>query len=184
MNINLQKALSEEYGTTEKSKIFNQIYATHFEMVRKFILINNGTVNDAEDIFQDTLIILDRKLEEENFVLTAKLKTYIMGISKNLWYKKLRNKNFTVRLEEFHESDYYQDFTSSIERDKSNTEKLLNVISRISSHCNKLINDIFFLSKPIREIQKIYGYTSKHNAQNQKYKCIEQLKKEKIKVYG
>ena len=71
MNIDLQKALSEEYGTTEKSKIFNKIYDTHFEMVRKFILINSGTVNDAEEIFQDTLIDLDRKLEEENFVLTA-----------------------------------------------------------------------------------------------------------------
>lgn len=184
MNIDLQKALSEEYGTIEKSKIFNRIYDTHFEMVRKFILINSGTVNDAEDIFQDTLIVLDRKLEEENFVLTAKLKTYIMGISKNLWYKKLRNNHLFVRLDEFHGGDYDQELSSFIEQEKSYAEKLLNVISRISSHCNRLINDIFFLSKPIKEIQKIYGYTSKHNAQNQKYKCMEQLKKEKIKVYG
>ena len=107
-----------------------------------------------------------------------------MGISKNLWYKKLRNNHLFVRLDEFPEGDDYQELSSFIEQEKSYAEKLLNVISRISSHCNKLINDIFFLSKPIREIQKIYGYTSKHNAQNQKYKCMEQLKKEKIKVYG
>jgi hypothetical protein len=36
---------------------------------------------------------------------------------------------------------------------------------------------MIFENKGIKEVQKIFGYTTKHNAQNQKYKCVEQAKK-------
>ena len=36
---------------------------------------------------------------------------------------------------------------------------------------------MFFKNKNIEEIQKEFGYSSRHNAQNQKHKCIEQVRK-------
>jgi hypothetical protein len=38
---------------------------------------------------------------------------------------------------------------------------------------------MFFENKNIETIQKEYGYSSRHNAQNQKHKCIEQVRKVK-----
>ena len=38
---------------------------------------------------------------------------------------------------------------------------------------------MFFKEKAVEEIQKEYGYASKHNLQNQKYKCVQQIKKMK-----
>ena len=38
---------------------------------------------------------------------------------------------------------------------------------------------ICFSSKKIEQIQKEYGYSSKQNAQNQKYKCVEQIRRVK-----
>lgn len=38
---------------------------------------------------------------------------------------------------------------------------------------------MFFKNKPIEQIQKEYGYSTKHNAQNQKHKCVEQIRKVK-----
>lgn len=80
--------ISERTGS---KKAFSHIYTDHFQMVKKFVLINNGNISDAEDLYQDTMIILSRKLEDDDFKLTAKLSTYIMAIAKNLWYKKLRD---------------------------------------------------------------------------------------------
>jgi DNA-directed RNA polymerase specialized sigma24 family protein len=53
-------------------------------MVEYFILNNNGRTDDAEDIFQDTMIVLLEKLRQDDFMLTASIKTYIMAIAKNL----------------------------------------------------------------------------------------------------
>ncbi|MBC7555703.1 MAG: hypothetical protein H7195_01945 [Chryseobacterium sp.] len=46
--------------------------------------------------------------------------------------------------------------------------------------------DIFMKNKGIEEIQSKYNYSTKKNAQNQKYKCVEQIKriKEKSNIYA
>ncbi len=47
----------------------------------------------------------------------------------------------------------------------------------MSAHCYHLLRSMFYLDKKIEDIQKDFGYSSRHNAQNQKYKCLEQAKK-------
>ena len=69
--------------------------------------------------------------------------------------------------------------TISIEKEMTFFEKLKTLMGKLSAHCYHLLSSIFFENKSIIEIQKIFGYTTKHNAQNQKYKCIEKAKKVK-----
>jgi len=40
----------------------------------------------------------------------------------------------------------------------------------------------FFKNNPIEQIPKDYGYYTKHNAQNQKHKCVEQIRKVKRRM--
>ena len=74
----------------ENNNAFGKIYKNYFGVVSRFITTNNGTNQDAEDVFQDTMIALIAKLRQDDFKLEASLKTYIMAIAKNLWFKKLR----------------------------------------------------------------------------------------------
>ena len=73
------------------NRVLQYIYKNSFTPVRQLILSNAGSENDAEDIFQESLIIIFKKLrEEENFNLTAAFTTYIYSISRLLWLKHLR----------------------------------------------------------------------------------------------
>ncbi len=56
-------------------------------------------------------------------------------------------------------------------------EKLQTLMKKMSAHCYHLLRSMFYLDKKIEDIQKDFGYSSRHNAQNQKYKCLEQAKK-------
>ena len=58
------------------------IYKEVFPMVEKYIQRNSGTSTDAQDIFQDALYLLIKKTDDVSFELTAKLSTYLFGISK------------------------------------------------------------------------------------------------------
>jgi RNA polymerase sigma factor (sigma-70 family) len=73
----------------------------HFPMIRKNIIANGGNSEDAEDIFQETLIILCRKVKQQEFKLTSQLSTYLFGISRFLWRDELRKRKpfTTVSLE-------------------------------------------------------------------------------------
>lgn len=162
-----------------KSRSYEVLYNESYGPVERFIVNNSGTPDDAKDIFQDTLLVLFTKLKEDNFELTASLKTYLIAISKNLWFKKLRNISYhkEITLTDQQTNNFFCEIDSSIEKEKSYWEKLQTYLTKITTHCNHLLQSMFFKNKNIEEIQMEYGYSSKHNAQNQKHKCIEQVRK-------
>ncbi len=52
---------------------FGELYIKNFKMVLRYIERNNGNRQDAEDIFQDTMIVLCKKLRTDEFTLTASM---------------------------------------------------------------------------------------------------------------
>lgn len=163
----------------ENNNAFGQLYKEYFGMVNRYITNNNGKTDDAEDIFQDTMLVLLGKLRQDDFQLTASIKTYIMAISKNLWLKRLRNAYRETEFTDIHDNRFYEEIDLAIENEKSYADKLQTYIHKITKHCQGLIHDMFFKEKAIEQIQKEYGYSTKHNAQNQKHKCVEQIRKVK-----
>ncbi len=163
----------------ESNNAFGILYKQYFGMINWFVTNNNGLTEDAEDIFQDTMMILLEKLRQDDFQLTASLKTYIMAISKNLWLKRLRNAYRDAGYKNINDTNYYEEINLAIEQEKSYTDKLQTFIHKITKHCQGLIYDMFFKEKAIEQIQKEYGYSTKHNAQNQKHKCVEQIRRVK-----
>ena len=74
------------------NRVLQYIYKNTFNPVKQLVLNNAGSENDAEDIFQEALIIVFKKLkEDQKFELTSAFTTYIYSISRLLWLKHLRN---------------------------------------------------------------------------------------------
>jgi len=160
---------------------FGILYQKYFIYTKKFVLNNSGNIEDAEDIFQDALIILYEKLHADNFVAYTCLANYVSGISKNLWLKKLNNRQFLNDIPDNYYLKNQEEIDLAIESERDHWDKLNDYMNSISHHCKNLISDIFMKNKNIDEIQSKYQYSSRHNAQNQKYKCIEQIRKIKDK---
>jgi RNA polymerase sigma factor (sigma-70 family) len=163
----------------ENNQAFGALYKNYFAPVSRFITTNSGTSYDAEDIFQDTMIVLVDKLRQDDFVLEASVKTYIMAIAKNLWFKKLRSADREKAFTDIHNDTFYEEINLTIAQEKTYRDKLQFFIHQFSDHCRRLIHDMFFKNQPIKQIQKDYGYSTIHNAQNQKHKCVEQIRKVK-----
>ena len=157
---------------------FEVLYKFYFPVVEKLILKNNGSSEDAKDIFQETVLILLNNLHKNDFVLTASLRTYLYSISRHLWLKRLREikkSNYTdlSGLEE----DVFSEDCFETEPEKTPAEKIKYFLSRITEPCQRLLKAIFFLGKTIETVRTEFGYTTLHNAQNQKYKCLQQIRK-------
>ena len=58
----------------------------------KMVLKNNGTEEEAQDIYQDALIVFWEKVVKDELTLTAKISTYLYSICYNLWLKELDRK--------------------------------------------------------------------------------------------
>jgi hypothetical protein len=59
----------------------------------------------------------------------------------------------------------------------NNNNKVVRVFKMMTNKCITLLQAIFYDEKDINTVTKEFGYTNKHNAQNQKFKCLEQARK-------
>jgi len=84
-----QEILDDLKGSNQKA--FAVLYKLYYPTIKLFVLRNSGQEADAEDLFQDAMIILVEKLRKQEFYLTASLKNYVVAIVKHLWFKKMRN---------------------------------------------------------------------------------------------
>jgi len=85
---NIDKAFLLELRKGERGAI-QAVYEQAYSLCAAFVLNNNGTKDDAKDLFQEALIVLIQKLKIPEFELTANIKTYMYAIVRNLWLKKL-----------------------------------------------------------------------------------------------
>ena len=102
------------------------LYKFYYPSVKHFIIKNNGSIDDAKDIFQETLCVLLEKVSKDDFNLTSSLKTYIFAISSNLWLKRLREANKTTKAD----IDVYEKYLTDYEEaeadiHESNTARAL-----------------------------------------------------------
>src|SRR5579872_5820157 len=89
------QAIIEMIRTDRSDKALDALYKC-LPPIRKHIRNNGGNRQDAEDIFQEALIILCRKVRETDFVLTAQLSTYLFRVCHLLWKDELRKKKHVV----------------------------------------------------------------------------------------
>ncbi|HMP88352.1 MAG TPA: sigma factor, partial [Lacibacter sp.] len=66
------------------------LYLQHYGMIQAFVVNNNGSSDDARDIFQEAMILLYEKAQDPAFELNCKIKTYLYSVCRRLWLKRLQ----------------------------------------------------------------------------------------------
>lgn len=160
----------------EDSESYKLLYKIYFSSIASYIKKNSGNTEDAEDIFQEAIVVLLNKVRQPDFILTSSLKTYIFSISQNLWLKKLRNDKICV-------TEISNPILETLKDDDPRTqgdreETLTAWLKKITANCQQILKAIFFLHEPMDSLMVKMGWKNKHTATNQKYKCIEQVRKE------
>lgn len=152
------------------------LYLKYFPVIASYIKQNRGSDEDAQDVFQEAVIVLLEKVKHSDFVLTSSLSTYLFAISKNIWLKHLRNHKFVVT-DQFEETLHNTELLVSEEVEVDFVEKVDSWLNKITKHCQQVLRALFFDNQSIEILMGIMGWKNRHTADNQKYKCIQQLKK-------
>jgi RNA polymerase sigma factor (sigma-70 family) len=78
---------------TNNEKLLRELYDKCFGKIRKFVVQNNGTEEDAWDVLQDAMLAVYFKIKNKPFTLTCPFDAFIYIVCKNLWIKQLRKKH-------------------------------------------------------------------------------------------
>jgi RNA polymerase sigma factor (sigma-70 family) len=160
-------------------ELISALYARYYVMVLRFVLGNNGSEDEARDVFQDTLMVLYENARKQGFVLTCGLQTYLYAVAKRLWLKQLRRQGRFSLLKEEEERDY-EDAGTHVEahlEKEADIARMQKSITSLGEPCATLLRDFYVEGMSMEEIAEKFGYTNADNAKNQKYKCLQRLKK-------
>lgn len=157
---------------------YHFLYKNYFSMIKDFVTNNNGTYDEAKDVFQECIISLSEKLYKSEIILTCSLKTYFFSMCKFNWLNKLRDKKkySTVNFDDF-------DIIEDVKNDSFEEIKFekLNLVNELGEKCQEILKQFYYQKLSMQIIAENLKYTNAENVKVQKYKCIEQLKK-KIKI--
>lgn len=154
------------------------IYKRNFGMVQSFIINNNGTSDDAKDIFQEAMIVLYENARSPSFELNCLIKTYVYSVARRLWLKKLQqSKRFSGDVDNVAEIVPVENDLESHEQRNADFKLMESAMMSLGEPCKSLLEAYYLDKKNMTDIAGSFGYTNADNAKNQKYKCLMRLKK-------
>jgi len=172
-----EKDLLEGLVNNDRNAI-ETIYQENFNMVQALIINNNGSSDDAKDIFQDAIIVLYEKLRTGGFELNCQIRTFLYSVSRRLWLKRLQQQNrYSSPGDSMEAVVSVEEDIEAHEQRNAEYEMMENAINHLGEPCKSLLEAYYLQKKNMQEIAAGFGYTNADNAKNQKYKCLMRLKK-------
>lgn len=166
-------------GGHKLEQVMKQLYQNKafFRPVELYIKQMLGSVQDAEDIFQDGIVHLIMNIRKGKYKGNSNLKTYFTGICKNLWLQKYRQTVNRNRI--------LQNNISSVQRasDKSVMDILLfkekstlikHMLEDLGKACKSVL-EMWSGGFAMKEIAQKVGYSSEGVARKKKHQCLKQL---------
>jgi len=158
-------------------KAIETIYKENYNMVQALVINNNGSSEDAKDIFQEAMIVLYQKVQSGSFELNCQIKTFVYSVSRRLWLKKLMQQNRFLISEDGTNTVIVDDDVEEHERRNTEFTMMEKAMGSIGEPCKSILEAFYMQKRSMQEIAADFGYTNAENAKNQKYKCLMRLKK-------
>lgn len=152
----------------------NYLAKEYLPMIRYFISKNNGSEEDAKDIFQDALFILIDKISSNDFNLQVTLSTYLFAICKNLWLMVLDRQKAAKNYEKRRSLDFLEnDFSER--GDTAFYERIFRQCFDTMDDVSQKILKMYWMEITPTEIAEKLGYSYGY-VRKKKSECMKELK--------
>lgn len=162
-------------------KALHQLYRQHYPMIAQLVIANSGSADDAQDIYQETLIVLYEKVVSGDFALHCQLKTYLYAVARRLWLKQLakQGRSPMIRADFLTEEPIEviaNDMADHEQRDQQ-FDQMAASLDQLGEPCRTLLEDFYIRHLSMNAIAEKFGYTNSDNAKTQKHKCLTRLRR-------
>jgi RNA polymerase sigma factor (sigma-70 family) len=164
----------------EDPRGLSTVYETfRSEFVHWIMRLQRCGNEDASEFYQASILILYDNIKAGKLdSLRSSLKTYLFGIGKNLVWQRYRtqHKEQVVGAEFYIKNYLFEDGDSQV-TEELNLEIISHSYDQLGEPCHELLGHFYFERKNMDEISALMGYKNPETVKNQKYKCMERLRK-------
>ena len=158
----------------DRARALTHLYRQAFPPVRRLVQRQGGSAQDAQDVFQDALVVFYGQAVLGTLELTASASTYIVSIARHHWQHELRRR---ARLPHETLADSEASFAAEEPAAADETAfAVLDHVERLGAKCKNMLLSFYYFQQPLTQIAAANGYRSVRSATVQKFKCLERLR--------
>lgn len=153
------------------------LYRSYYEFLGRYVVNNNGSWDDASDIFQEVVIAFVNLVQAGKFRGEASIKTFLYALNKNIWLNELKKRGRAQVREMKYETasdKTEQGINTALEAREANT-KLMKVMDELGETCKKILLLYYYENQSMKEILTTLNYENEQVVRNKKYKCLKRL---------
>ena len=160
-----------------ESPVLQYVYDTYYPIIEGYIIHNQGSREQARDIFQEAMIVVYNKIKEDQLVLTCKFGTYLYAICKNMWIQE--RKKYLHRAEKLKQQPLVVNDPGPAD-DPLLQKHLKHLFDKhfgdLSEDCQKILS-MYFNNFSVEDIRAAMNYQDLHHTADRKYRCKKSLVK-------
>jgi RNA polymerase sigma factor (sigma-70 family) len=163
-------------------KALQSLYINNFKKIESLVLNNNGTTEQAKDIYQEAFITVWRNVKNDKFSPDNEtaLNGYLYTIAKNKWmdylgssaYKKTVSIN---QLSNITTNDAINEESVNEEMQEQKLSVAMKAFQELGEACKTLLTKFYFEKKTMKEIALELKLDAA-STRNKKYRCMQALR--------
>jgi RNA polymerase sigma factor (sigma-70 family) len=175
------KEIIEAINKGRDTEVIDSLYATVLPNVKKHVVGNGGSLDDAFDLFQEALMVFYKLAVAGKFDhLKYKVHGFIFTICKNLWINQMKKKSTSLNWEKKKEKEDFDDtvLDNIITTERKNA--LEQLFQTLGDKCVEILTMFFYHKLSMKEIAAKLGDTSEDAVKVKSHRC-KKLLADKVK---
>jgi RNA polymerase sigma factor (sigma-70 family) len=154
-----------------------RLFHANRRAVTALVVRNSGTALDAEDILQESLVILLERVRAGTFEPGAKIETFVYATARNLWLRRLARRRREIPTELDPEGTQSADPSPLEELIEDQEAGLVAMaLRRLGEPCKTLLILFYWEEATMEEIARRLGFANAETAKSKKYQCKKALR--------
>ena len=147
----------------------------YLPMITHMIVRMGGSSQDTEDIFQEALMAIINKIDNDRLILTASFSTYLYSVCKNLRLSQIHEQKRENEYMYVYLKEMYSPETESSKTREVRKEMFWHYFEQLSEVCKEILR-LYHGKYTVKEIANELGNTENY-IRKRKYECKNRLAK-------
>jgi RNA polymerase sigma factor (sigma-70 family) len=120
-----------------------EIYRLYADKIKRLIVTNSGSEEDAADIFQESLVDIYRMSTESDFVLTCPFEAFLVLVCKRKWLNVLKKNGRSPVTKSFDDVSSFKqeewDSAGEYARREERETTIMELLEQLGDKCREII---------------------------------------------
>lgn len=155
--------------------VIKEFYHDVLPKITNYVLSNSGSADDINEIMQQLIEVIYRKIKLENFEPNGDIRSYAFVVGKNLWINRAKHLKRVKHMDDIAGLDRISSFSPNYETQNERNNTAHKIVEKLGDPCSTFLKLRIFKEMKLEDIVQKMGYRNKDVAKSVGSKCKKRL---------